>query len=219
MSIWFIAQAICAFLVAFCAIPGETWRKEPVSTTRPRWRAWLSRITPTGWIVAALLLAALGISFLKEWSDNDEKRTDKTTIAALRDDVRVIKSQTAPPDVVQQPRKPPDVHDALNALVVKQVVQQPADDKQNPHTITLSVDTSPADVGLMNRVDKVIYFLDPNSYPQPIVEVANPVGGFRYSFGAFASTDVKAKIFLTNPDETVVRSGRISMSEPQTFSK
>jgi hypothetical protein len=70
----------------------------------------------------------------------------------------------------------------------------------------------------MNRVDKVVYFLDPKWYAQPIVEVTNPVGGFRYSFGAFGSTEVKAKIFLTNPEETVVRSGRISTSEPQTFS-
>jgi hypothetical protein len=91
----------------------------------------------------------------------------------------------------------------------------------NPYTITLQTDV-PSDVPdrakILSRIKRVVYYLDPRWYSRPLVEVSNPVGGFRYSFGSSGSTEVTARIFLEDPEEVVIRTGRISTSKTQTFS-
>jgi hypothetical protein len=224
LTMFNIVLLLLVFATSIVPFGGDTWVKGEGTI----WR----RILPRGWIAIALFVLTLSVGVAKELQslreDRGEKAASKERLDAANarldlangrlDELKVI---LAPPDVRQPQVAPARSGHALDGLVVRQTVRRASADEANPHTITLEADLPtdyPDRAGILARMTKVVYYLDPRWYSRPIVEVSNPIGGFRYTFGAFGPTQVTARIYLEGPDEVVVRTGRISTTEPQTFS-
>ena len=212
-----IILVVLVFATSVVQLSGETWIRGAGSL----WK----RILPRGWIAIALLALALCVGTAKELylkhENMVEKEARKQEFDTLNSQLTDLRNLIAPADVRQPQVALSDKKNILDALAVRQTVRRDTTDKLNPYTITLQVDVSadfPDRADILPRISKVVYYLDPRWYSRPIVEVTNPNGGFRYSFGSFGSTQVTARIHLENPEEVVVRTGRISTSETQKFS-